>query len=153
MASVSRVVVNEPIIDLWHQPGGMIYNALRTWTYETEGIAKRNVHSRSGDLARSIRVNFKSHKRSSSGVVEARAPYASYVHNGTMVGGGFIFPENHRLLYLHHGGIVKQDKAFMRARYVRGQRANPFLANALHVMITTNPQIDSFMFNMFRKGL
>lgn len=167
MAGISRVVVHEPIIDLWHQPGGMIYNALRTWTYETEGIAKGLVHSRSGDLARSIRVNFKSHKRSSSGVVEARAPYSLYVHEGT--GGrtrkwGTFWGEG--VLWLHDPPGFEHYRTRVNMRtgettvtqigptpWVHGQNANPFLASAIGVMMRTNPQIDSFRFNMFRKGL
>ena len=161
MASVSRVVVHEPVIDTWHQPGGMVANAMRVWTVTTRDIARKNVHSRSGKLAASIRINMKHHKRTVSGVVEARAPYSLYVHEGT---GGRASIWGHTW-----GGMLwLQDvPAFMHYRtdrygnqhpigptpWVHGQDANPYLRNAIGVMMRTNPQVDSFRFNMFRKGL
>lgn len=97
-------------------------NALARLVFLVEGRAKKLAPKRSGNLWRSIISKITGNK----GVVKATAEYARFVHQGTGIYGEYAHPI-----------VPVKKKALMWAgaahpfRSVKGQKANPFLLNAL----------------------
>lgn len=99
-----------------------------------EGFAKANAPKRTGRLARSVEaqgVKWRGHR--SSVEVVATARHARWVHEGT---GPWIFPDSADYLSIPRfpsmGGMAVPR---VHVLFVRGQRAQPFLADALHFVM------------------
>lgn len=99
-----------------------------------EGFAKAQAPKRSGRLARSIEaqpVKWRGHR--SSVQVSVSAPYALFVHEGT---GPWIFPNTANYLSVpKYPSITGVRVPRMRMLFVRGQRAQPFLREALDLVM------------------
>jgi HK97 gp10 family phage protein len=122
---MTRVVVEE--LD-----AATIADSLEIVTAAVAAAAQRLAPVRTGTLRNSITAtvirNFEP-----KGVVEATAPYALFVHNGTGIYGPRgrpIVPVRARVL-----AFPGRDGRMVFARSVRGQRPQPFLTNALHEVL------------------
>lgn len=134
----ARVIIFEPVIDMWHQPGGMVNEEFRKASRETTRSAKVRAPKRTTELASSIRSrNQLGGRKKVRFIVAADAPYAYYVHEGTGAYGstGRIFIHSTR-----PGGMMKVpvrrepgprnvEPRKLRA-FVEGQKSNPFLRDA-----------------------
>lgn len=107
----------------------MVWRWARQRAVRVERLAKANVHSRTGELARSIHVDYEvAPPKQTVMNVYADAEHGLYVHEGTH---GPIYPTLGKYLKLPPWGAY----GTVWAKSVRGQRANPFLADALDVVI------------------
>jgi hypothetical protein len=125
MSADVDIYIYDGKIILMSQPGGQIWR----WAYQRRGrverLAKVNAPIRSGELARSIEASYEPAAPHDVVMeVAATADYALFVHEGT---DGPIFPRESKRLFLPAWGPFRQSFP----RYVRGQRAQPFLADAL----------------------
>lgn len=124
----------EPVYEL-------VWDALKT----TRDLAILYAPSRTGTLRRSIRAN-RPHKTgifTNSGTVYANARHALWVHEGT----SRIYPHGRWLTVpnrkSHVSGATLRaagpqsgpGRQYFLTHSVRGQRAQPFLADALHTAI------------------
>lgn len=116
----------------------LVWSVLKT----TRELAQMYAPKRTGRLARSIRA---SRPKPSgiyqfSGTCSASIGYALYVHDGVP---GWIMPKRGKYLTVPHvpgpvsGSVLKatgargQAKLYFLAKEVRGQRSQPYLADAL----------------------
>jgi hypothetical protein len=105
--------------------------------------AQQNAPRRSGRLARSVTLGdhrWRGHR--SSIEVEASAPYAKYVHNGTY---GPIYPKDSLFLSVPVFPSITGVKTKRTLRpYVAGQHAQPFLREAAAFVMTGSRFIRTF---------
>lgn len=126
MADDVRIIIYDSVIDSWSLPGGMVWRWARQRAVRIERLAKLNVKSRTGELARSISVSYETAppKQVTMNVV-AGAAHGLWVHEGTrspivsLSGGYMVLPP-------------WGPYPMLKKTSVSGQRANPFLADALH---------------------
>ena len=120
-----RIIIYDSVIQSWSLPGGMTWRWAERRSVRIKRLAKANVNSRSGELARSIDVKPRGARPNHIIMdVEAGAEHGLWVHEGTR---GPITPKTSKYLRLPaYGG---HPTIFTRS--VRGQRGNPFLADAL----------------------
>lgn len=121
-----RVVVYDSGIAAMSLPGGDIYRWTRQRRERVERLTRLNAPKRTGRMARSVRGNYI--PRSPTRIhmeVHVETEYALYVHEGVP---GWIIAKS-------PGGMNLPAWPPHRAKWglpaVRGQRANPFAANAL----------------------
>jgi HK97 gp10 family phage protein len=103
----------------------------RTRLVERE--ARRLAPKRTGELQRSINGTTVRRGKKIVGRVEATAPHARFVHEGTGLYGPkkqLIFPKRARVL----SWVDPASNQRVFARYVRGMRPRPFLKDALRVL-------------------
>lgn len=112
------------IARLLRSPTGPVARDVRRRAGNVQAAARRNVHSRSGALARSITVEVVVARGSVGARIGSNLSYATFVHEGTGIYGPARRPIRPR-----RGQVMAFGGTF--ARQVRGQRPNPFLANAL----------------------
>lgn len=134
VATVSvRIELNQgSILHMLRAPRGIVGLDMRRRGRKVQRVARRNVHSRTGRLAASIEVGSVTYQGAPGVEVGTSLYYARWVHDGTGIYGPagqpirpvrspyLKFPLNGRTVY---------------ARTVRGQRANPYLRNALHAAL------------------
>ena len=124
MADVDIVIYDSKIIAM-SLPGGQTWRWARQRRARVERIAKMNVRSRTGELSRSIYGYYEPGPPNQIIMeVHAETDYALYVHEGTT---GPITSDSGERMYLPPWGPYKAR----RVHAVRGQRANPYLADAL----------------------
>jgi hypothetical protein len=124
MADVDLVIYDSKIIAM-SLPGGQTWRWARQRRARVERLAKMNVRSRSGELSRSIHGYYEPAPPNQVIMeVHAEAPHALWVHEGT---DGPITSESGARMYLPPYG----PWSGRRVHQVRGQQANPFLADAL----------------------
>lgn len=94
--------------------------------------AKRLAPKDTGALAASIGGRVAPGRGALVGIIEATAPHAMFVHGGTGLYGprkALIFPKRAKVMrWTTKGGDV------VFARFTRGQRAQPFLIDALRIV-------------------
>jgi hypothetical protein len=98
-------------------------------TTEVANAARRRCPVDNGQLRASIRSQVITHGSETIGEVYSDLEYAAYVHEGTGIygpSGRPIRPVRARVLSWQQRGVGR-----VYAREVRGQRPQPFLANAL----------------------
>ena len=90
-AQTVRVVVFDTQIHAMFAPGGPVYEEARRSAQEVSMLAKLDVHSRTAQLAASIRIASETRvsRKTVGFYVRADAPHAYWVHEGT---GPEIFP-------------------------------------------------------------
>lgn len=131
MATEVEVVIYDSVITAFSLPGGIVWRYGYQKAQRTERVARGNIKSRSGYLAAHTHARYEGSRRDQAiMVVESEADYAVYVHEGTH---GPIMSTNHRFLRLSPGG----GYGVVYARQVAGQRANPYLRDALEEVMAT----------------
>ena len=130
MATVSvRIDLNHRQINrILRSPNGMTARNMLRRAHRVQRHARRNVNSRTGQLARSIEVRRAYFAGAPGAEVYTGLYYAIMVHDGTGIYGPTGRPiraQRGRYLVFEVGGRT------IFARQVRGQRANPFLRDAL----------------------
>jgi hypothetical protein len=134
MADV-HVVIYESRITAWSMPGGMVYK----WAYQKrvrlEALAKAGAPKRTGALAASVSGHYDKVPNGLMMSVSADAGYAAAVHEGTL--GANIRPKNGEYMRLRPGTSKRTGRSygFLYKKRVRGQRPQPFLADALDTVI------------------
>lgn len=129
-----RVFVRDRGLITLNSPGphGDVWKYTNRLANQVEFLASRLAPKRTHRLANTMRVSVTPlGTRGVQGNVRALAPYALYVHEGTT---GPIYPRNSRLLTLG----PYPPKGYFRAtahESVSGQRPQPFLANALRIIM------------------
>jgi hypothetical protein len=111
-----------------NRPGGPVEAVMRRVGARVLAAAQQGCPKRTYRLARSIRGRIE-YRRGVTAVVEATAPYARYVHNGT----GLYGPRR-RMIVAAPGKVfrfVAQDGRVVFTRRIRGSRPQPFLTDAL----------------------
>lgn len=120
-------VVYDSKITAMNAPGGQVYRYTRNKTEASVRAAKLFAPKRTGRLAGGIRMDVRQTSRDRVvGRVRSTARHSQWVHEGTRTP---IFPVNGPYLRLRPGN----GYGFSMRKAVRGQSANPFLANALAV--------------------
>jgi hypothetical protein len=123
-----RLIIYDTVIKSWSLPGGMTWRWARQRAVRIERLAKGNVHSRSGELAASISVDPEGARPNQVIMnVRAGAEHGLWVHEGTrgpITAGG---------KWMHLPAWGPHPATY--AKSVRGQRANPFLSDALEVVM------------------
>jgi hypothetical protein len=110
-------------------PTGLVARNMQRRGRKVQRHARRNVNSRSGALARSIEVRLAMMAGAPGVEVYTDLYYALWVHDGTGVYGPRGRPFGpRRARYMVFRG---SDGTIVRTKRVRGQRANPFLRDAL----------------------
>lgn len=134
MAADVEVIIYDSAITAMSLPGGQVWRYGFQKARRTERLAKANVRSRSGYLASQIHAFYEGSQRDQATmVVSADTEYAAAVHEGSGDAEGLIHPTHHRFLRIDEGGGF----GVSYHRSVRGQRANPFLTDALEAVIGT----------------
>lgn len=124
-----QIIIYGSVIASWSLPGGMVWKWARQRAVRIERIAKMNAPVRSGELRRSITSEYEGSLPYQVIMnVYADAEHGLWVHEGTT---GPIRPLYGKIMTLPPYGAYPQVKA----RFVRGQDANPFLADALDTVI------------------
>lgn len=131
MASVTVIIqLNEKQIDrVLRSPRGLVARNMERRGRKVQRHARRNVNSRTGHLAGSIEVSWTSYYGAPGVEVGTGVFYAIMVHEGTGIYGPTGQPIRAR-----RGGYLKfrgSGGNTVYAKSVRGQRANPFLRDAL----------------------
>lgn len=129
-----RIVVHQSKIVGMHLPGGDIHRYVDALTDRTVQFAKIGAPKRTWKLTNSIRKEIDMRGAAAgrlTGRVRADAKYAKYVHEGTT---GPITPKNGLWLSVPAYPGATRTKA---KKSVRGQRANPFLEDALRQAMAT----------------
>lgn len=101
-----------------------------------ERFAQIQAPKRSGALARSIHkhpVEWRGHR--TTVVISADAGYARWVHNGT---GPVIYPNGPFLWVPRRWSITGAKVGRMRRAFVAGQRAQPFMTEALDFVMANS---------------
>jgi hypothetical protein len=130
MATEVRLVVYDTLIARMSLPGGRTYQWVVGKRRRIENAARAFAPVRTGELKASIRGSYvKSRPNHVVMHVTASAEHALYVHEGT---GPWIRPTGSKFLRLKPGPN-HPNPTYREA--VRGQRANPFLANALDTVM------------------
>jgi hypothetical protein len=123
-----RIIIYDSVIASWSLPGGMTWRWARQRAVRIERLAKANVRSRTGELMRSISVEAEGARPNQVIMnVYAGAAHGLWVHEGTtgpITAGG-------RWMRLPAWG--PHPTTYVKS--VRGQRANPFLVDALRVVM------------------
>jgi hypothetical protein len=113
-----------------------VNKALQTKVDVVVTTARRIVPKDTGELLNSISGRVTSGRGGLIGVVEATAPHALFVHDGTGLYGpkkALIYPRRAKVMrFVTKGG----DLVF--TPYTRGMRARPFLADALRAVENPN---------------
>lgn len=125
-SDVTLVIYDSKIIAM-SLPGGPVWRWARQRSKRVERLAKLNVGKRSGRTERSIEASYNAGASRPHDVVmevSAGTEYALFHHEGTT---GPITPVGSRFMVLPAWGPWPT----LRATSVRGQRANPFLFDAL----------------------
>lgn len=130
--------VHEAAVQSFNLPGQPVYEEV-VWntTKTTRELAILYAPKRTGKLAANIRAS----RPKPTGIytlassVSAAVGYAAYVHDGTT---GPIYPNGSYLKVPYRNGAKSKGKLFFFAESVAGQKANPFLADALKQAMRTN---------------
>lgn len=131
--------VHEAAVQSFLLPGEPVYEEVVWKTAQTtRTLAILYAPKRTGRLAASIRAS----RPRPTGVYElassvsASIGYAIYVHEGVE---GRIYPSSGRYLKVpYRGGAAVKGKTFFFAESVAGQKANPFLEDAMKQALRTN---------------
>ena len=124
MAGDVRLVIYDSGIAAMSLPGGAIWRWARQRSVRVERTAKAFAPIRTGELRRSIYATYEpSPPKEVIMEVHATAYYAQYVHEGTF---GPILPRSGKFLK-----FKGRDGHNVYARSVSGQRPQPFLTDAL----------------------
>ncbi len=131
MTASVRIDLNYRQINrILRSPTGLVARNMLRRGRKVQRHARRNVNSRTGALARSIEVRMAMQVGVPIVEVYTDLHYALWVHDGTGIYGPRgrpIRPRRARyMVFRGSGGTL------VYARSVRGQRANPYLRNALH---------------------
>jgi hypothetical protein len=133
MADRIRVVIHDSRIQGMGMPGGDVWKFTRRLARETESVARGNCPFGGptagyppGTLFRAHYVSVTPLPHGCLGYVGNHAPHALWVHEGTRTP---ITPTTSKWLKIPWG----RGHVFRRA--VRGQRSQPWLSNALHVVM------------------
>jgi len=112
-------------------PDGMVGHRLGRLADEVANAARRRAPHDTGRLAGSIRARVGGRGGSLQGVVEATAPHARWVHDGTG-----IYGPRHRAIQ-SRGRLMawRGNGEDVFARRVRGMPPNPFLKDAAEAVI------------------
>jgi hypothetical protein len=127
-----RIELNHRFIDrLLRRRNGAVARNMLERGERVKAAAQRNINSRSGALARSIRVEVVSSRGVTGARIGTNLGYARFVHDGTG-----IYGPSHRPIRPARAKVMAfaGQGAGGRTVYVRqtsGQRANPFLREAL----------------------
>lgn len=110
-----------------NSPGGDVHNYVKRKAQRVKLYASIQAPKRTGALVAGLRIDVR--KRSSNsviGYVRSTARHSRWVHEGTT---GPIYAKRGKYLRVpaYPGATLK-----VKRRSVRGQRAQPFLANALN---------------------
>lgn len=149
--------INDPAVKSFMMPGQPVDEEIWKVSRDTGNIARTvTAPSRTGRLRKSIQAN-RPHMTGpyqNQALVFVKIGYGVYVHEGTAGNGsGYILPangayltipRNHRDAVLSGGTLRKawrsggrksfpDGKPYFTAERVRGQKSNPFLAEALHI--------------------
>lgn len=138
MPAVNYRVHENAVMSYMTEVNDLVWDVLRT----TRELAQLYVPKRTTNLMRSIRASRPkpSGIYQSSGTCSASMGYALYVHDGVS---GWISPKRGKYLTVPHvpgplsGSALKaaggsgRGKLYFLAKEIRGQRAQPFLADAL----------------------
>lgn len=119
-----RTSVNLPGIMSMFAPGGDVFKTARAWAFESRQYMVATAPRRTGGLAGAHGIP--SVTPQGLGVmytVANRSRHAIWVHNGTT---GPITPKRHQYLQLPGGP---------RAKSVRGQRAQPWMEDAMNAVL------------------
>lgn len=123
-----RVVVYDTRIQGMSAPGGDVNNYVRRKTGLTAAVAQVNAPVRTGTLKRGIRTDVRTVRQGAVGRVRSTARHSTWVHEGTY---GPILPHGDFLWVPGRKGGTRRVKM----PEVAGQRANPFLADALRTVM------------------
>ncbi len=126
------MVVYDSRIDSMALPGGDVFRYAKRKTDQTVVRAKGNVKSRTGRLRGGIRGDVRPLARGMVvGRVRSTMYYSVWVHEGTV---GPIYPvsASYLLVPARKGSTRRVKRA-----WVNGQKANPFLEDALRDSITS----------------
>lgn len=130
MAVSVRIDLNYRQINrILRSPNGFVARNMLRRGRKVQRHARRNVNSRTGALARSIEVRMAMQAGAPGVEVYTDIFYALMVHDGTGIYGPKGRPFGpRRAKYMVFRG---SDGTIVRTKSVRGQRANPFLRDAL----------------------
>jgi hypothetical protein len=131
--------VHETAVQSFNLPGQPVYEDVVWKTAQTtRTLAILYAPKRTGKLAANIRAS----RPKPTGIytlassVSAAVGYAAFVHDGTT---GPIYASGARYLKVpYRNGAQSKGKLFFFAESVRGQKANPFLEDALKQAMRTN---------------
>jgi len=127
------VRIFDTALDAMFLPGGMCHEWTRDRVRQATALAVGLAPVRSGRLKSGIRTDseFRPGRRKSGFFIRSDAPYTQYVHEGTY---GPIVAKNGAQLWVPK--YPHSDKPRQWRDSVRGQAAQPFLANALEVVFS-----------------
>lgn len=145
--------VHEGAVASYMDPGDAVDDLVWDVTKTTRDLAILYAPSRTGKLKSSIRASRPKRRGlyTNASDVSASAGYALYVHDGT----SRIFPKRGKYLTVPSqrgvlsGAQIRGEgnrrpgdaRQYYLARSVRGQRAQPFLADALKVALRSNSHL------------
>lgn len=135
----SRVIFvpNQPGISSMNFPGGHVYRFTRRMGRNTSALGRRYAPSRTGEMVRGIDDPIVTPRPSGvDAFVWSTAGHTMFVHEGTRTP---ITRPNGGWMPIHN---ASRTAVLTFRKRVRGQRANPFLANALR---------DAFLIEMRRR--
>lgn len=127
-----RVVVYDSKIEAMNFPGGDVYEYTKSKTRTCTYLAKSFAPMRSGRLAAGIRSDVRPRTSSVVGRVRATARHSAWVHEGTKDREPIFSPDGNRMSLPPGGGYSAR-----RLYAVKGQRAQPFLMEALAETMAT----------------
>ena len=135
-AGGTRVVVFESAVDALHQPGGMIFDEMRSAAREVTGLAKLDAPVRTGELVAGIRMASETRlsRKKVGFYVRSDAPHSYWVHEGT---GPTIVPTTFPYMRLpafpEFGARGVNPKMYRKV--VAGQVGQPFLTSNLRYVM------------------
>lgn len=154
MVANAYLRVNDPAVKSFLLPGQPVYEEIWGVSRETGMIARTvTAPSRTGRLRKNIQANRPNitGPYQNTALVFVRVGYGHYVHEGTLdrppvpnKGTYLTIPKNHRHSIISGGALRTQwrsggkaafpaGRPYFTTKFIRGQRANPFLAEALHM--------------------
>jgi hypothetical protein len=130
-----RVVVYDSALARMHQPGGMVNDYVRDMAKQAKRVMEVIVPGQgrgTGRLGRSHHYRVRPRVSSTVGYVYNDAPHALFVHNGTGLYGPYHarIPGPHRFEYTR----PPLRKGPGMPRYTDGQRAKPWMADAIEIV-------------------
>lgn len=143
MALSVRVDVHQAQMEAGMRAGGLRF--MNRYAERVTTRARVLAPVDTGRLRQSIGWRLQLGRHRVTGVIEARASYAVYVHEGTGIygpSGSPIRPKSGKfLVFPARRGSSRGGRRLIFAREVKGQRANPFLVRALRAALPADFRI------------
>jgi hypothetical protein len=135
MPASVRISINEAMLGRFTMPGGSVHRHVNTVAREVAGVMAARAPKRTGRLAASIRTGGGSFNQyGCSERITVNVPYGKWVAKGT-AHLGYITSNSGGAM-----GPLPAWNGYKRgfAEFVRGQRANTFMTDALNVVMASH---------------